>query len=81
MLGLKQSPSGFFAEAHPKLRPNDSGLRGIYLAGVAHGPKDIPDTVSHAKGAAASAIVLLSRMKRDQPRQAELAQTEALVTV
>jgi heterodisulfide reductase subunit A len=81
MLGLKQSPSGFFAEAHAKLRPNDSGLRGIYLAGVAHGPKDIPDAVSHAKGAAASAIVLLSRMKRDRSRQAEPVQAEALVTV
>lgn len=65
MMGLKQSPGGFFSEAHPKLRPNDSGIEGVYLAGVAQGPKDIPDTVSHAKGAAASAIVLLSRMKRD----------------
>jgi heterodisulfide reductase subunit A len=71
MLGLKQSPSGFFAEAHPKLRPNDSSVAGIYLAGVAQGPKDIPDAVSHAKGAAASAIVLLSRMRRAHARQTE----------
>lgn len=81
MLGLKQSPSGFFAEAHPKLRPNDSGLEGIYLAGTAQGPKDIPDAVSHAKGAAASAIVLLSRMKRWQARQMKLAQAEAVVAI
>ncbi len=78
MLGLKQSASGFFAEAHPKLRPNDSGVPGIYLAGAAQGPKDIPDTVSHAKGAAASAIVLLSRMKRSQTGRAELAQAEVV---
>jgi heterodisulfide reductase subunit A len=71
MLGLKQSPSGFFAEAHAKLRPNDSGAPGVYLAGVAQGPKDIPDAVAHAKGAAASAIVLLSRMKRAAVRQME----------
>jgi heterodisulfide reductase subunit A len=70
MLGLRQSPSGFFAEAHPKLRPNDSGLPGIFLAGTAQGPKDIPDAVSHAKGAAASAIVLLSQMKRAAVREA-----------
>jgi heterodisulfide reductase subunit A len=70
-LGLRQSPGGFFAEAHPKLRPNDSGVAGIYLAGVAQGPKDIPDTVAHAKGAAASAIVLLSRMKRAAAREVE----------
>ena len=80
MLGLKQSPSGFFAEAHPKLRPNDGGSPGIYLAGVAQGPKDIPDTVSHAKGAAASAIVFLSRMKRSQARQAKPAEIQALAT-
>jgi len=71
MLGLEQSPSGFFAEAHPKLRPNDSGIDGIYLAGVVQGPKDIPDTVSHAKGAAASAIVQLSRMKRAAARDTQ----------
>jgi len=81
MLGLRQSPSGFFAEAHAKLRPNDSGVAGIYLAGAAQGPKDIPDTVSHAKAAAASAIVLLSRMKRSQARQTEPAQAEAVVAV
>lgn len=78
MLGLKQSPSGFFAEAHPKLRPNDSGVPGIYLAGTTQGPKDIPDTVSHAKGSAASAIVLLSRMKRSQAGRVELAQAEVV---
>jgi heterodisulfide reductase subunit A len=66
MLGLKQSPGGFFAEAHAKLRPNDSGIAGVYLAGAAQGPKYIPDAVSHAKGAAASAIVQLSKMKREQ---------------
>ena len=70
-LGLERSPSGFFAEAHSKLRPNDSSVAGIYLAGTAQGPKDIPDTVSHAKGAAASAIVLLSRIKRSQIHQPE----------
>jgi heterodisulfide reductase subunit A len=81
ILELEQSPSGFFAEAHPKLRPNDSGTAGIYLAGVAQGPKDIPDTVSHAKAAAASAIVLLSRMKRSQVRRAELVQAEVVMAV
>jgi len=70
-LGLERSPSGFFAEAHPKLRPNDSNVAGIYLAGTAQGPKDIPDTVSHAKGAAASAIVLLSRIKHSQIHRPE----------
>jgi heterodisulfide reductase subunit A len=81
MLGLKQSTSGFFAEAHAKLRPDDSGVPGIYLAGTAQGPKDIPDTVSHAKGAAASAIVLLSRARRSLARQTEPLGVDALVAV
>ncbi|MGZ5514693.1 MAG: 4Fe-4S binding protein, partial [Candidatus Aminicenantales bacterium] len=44
---------GFLAEAHPKLRPVESLNAGFYLAGCAHGPKDIPETVSQASAAAA----------------------------
>ena len=44
-------------EAHPKLRPVDTMTDGIFLAGVAQGPKDIPDTVSQASGAAARAAI------------------------
>jgi heterodisulfide reductase subunit A len=56
-LGLSKSADGFFMEAHPKLRPVDTMTDGIYLAGVAQGPKDIPDTVSQASGAAARAAI------------------------
>jgi len=44
---------GFLAEAHPKLRPVESLYAGFYLAGCAHGPKDIPETVAQASAAAA----------------------------
>jgi heterodisulfide reductase subunit A-like polyferredoxin len=44
---------GFLAEAHPKLRPVESLNAGFYLAGCAHGPKDIPETVAQASAAAA----------------------------
>ncbi len=54
-LGLTTTPDGFFAEAHPKLRPVDTALDGVYLAGCAQGPKDIPDSVAQAKAAASSA--------------------------
>jgi len=52
---------GFLLEAHPKLRPLESAVAGIFLAGACQGPKDIPDTVAQASGAAAKAIDLLSR--------------------
>ena len=44
-------------EAHPKLRPVDTLTDGVYLAGVAQGPKDIPDAVAQASGAAARAAI------------------------
>ena len=55
VLSLTTSPDGFFAEAHPKLRPVDTAMDGIFIAGCAQGPKDIPDSVAQAKAAASSA--------------------------
>ena len=55
ILSLTTSPDGFLAEAHPKLRPVDTAVDGVYIAGCAQGPKDIPDSVAQAKAAAASA--------------------------
>jgi len=52
---------GFFNEAHPKLRPVETLTAGIYLAGVAQGPKDIPEAVSQASGAAAKVLQLFSK--------------------
>jgi heterodisulfide reductase subunit A len=57
---LSQSTDGFFLEAHPKLRPVDTASDGIFLAGCCQGPKDIPDTVAQAKGAASSALILIA---------------------
>ncbi len=61
MLNISQSADGFFLEAHPKLAPVDTSIRGIYICGVAQGPKDIPDSVAQAKGASSSAISLISK--------------------
>jgi heterodisulfide reductase subunit A len=63
LLRLSQSADKFFLEAHPKLAPVDTATDGVYLAGCAQGPKDIPDTVAQAKGAASSALILLSSGK------------------
>jgi len=57
---VSRSADGFFLEAHPKLRPLESPTAGIFLAGACQGPKDIPDSVAQASGAAVKAIDLLS---------------------
>lgn len=59
ILGLSLSADGFFAEAHPKLRPVDTATDGIFLAGCAQSPKDIPDSVAQAKAAASSAAAIM----------------------
>jgi len=58
LFGLGRTPDGFFAEAHPKLRPVETSTAGVFLAGVCQGPRDVPDTVAHA-GAAALEVVRL----------------------
>jgi heterodisulfide reductase subunit A len=65
LLGISLSPDGFFQEAHPKLHPVETGVEGIYLAGCCQGPKDVPDAVAQGKAAASSAIVVLSKMRRE----------------
>jgi heterodisulfide reductase subunit A len=60
ILHLEQGTDGYFQEAHPKLRTVESSVPGIYLAGCCQGPKDIPDTVAHAKAAASAAMILLA---------------------
>jgi heterodisulfide reductase subunit A len=53
-------PDGFFKEAHVKLRPVEFGTEGVYLCGMAHYPKHIPEAINQAYGAASRAITLLS---------------------
>jgi heterodisulfide reductase subunit A len=60
-LHLTLSGDGFFLEAHPKLRPVDTFVNGIFIAGCCQGPKDIQDTVSQASGAASRAATILSQ--------------------
>jgi heterodisulfide reductase subunit A len=66
---------GFLTEAHPKLRPVEAATAGIFLAGAAQAPKDIPDTVSQAGAAASKVIGLLSREELvREPLVAEVAE-------
>jgi len=61
LFGLSRSEDGFFAEAHPKLRPVETNTDGVFLAGCAQGPKDVPDTVAHAGAAASMVLALLDK--------------------
>ncbi len=56
--GLSTGRDGFFLEEHPKLEPVSTASAGVFVAGTCQGPKDIPDTVAQAKGAASEAISL-----------------------
>lgn len=62
-LKIAMDKDGFLSEAHPKLRPVESVTSGLFLAGAAQSPKDIPEAVAQASGAAAKAIVILSQEK------------------
>ena len=61
LLHLTLSGDGFFLEAHPKLRPVDTFVNGIFIAGCCQGPKDIQDTVSQGSAAASRAATILSQ--------------------
>ena len=60
-LGISYDGYGFINEAHVKLRPVETNTAGIYLAGCAAGPKDIPDTVAQASAAAVKVAGLFAR--------------------
>ncbi|HDL89850.1 MAG: disulfide reductase [Candidatus Aminicenantes bacterium] len=60
ILKISVDKDGFFSEAHPKLRPVESMVSGMFLAGMAQGPKDIPETVAQASGAASKVLAMFS---------------------
>jgi heterodisulfide reductase subunit A len=60
-LGIATNENGFIAEAHPKLRPLETSVPGIYVAGTAQGPRDIPDSVAMGSGAACKVLELFSQ--------------------
>jgi heterodisulfide reductase subunit A len=51
----------FFAEAHPKLKPVETNTAGIFLAGACQAPRDIPESVAMASGAAVKVAALFSQ--------------------
>jgi heterodisulfide reductase subunit A len=66
VLKIATDSSGFFREAHPKLRPLETQTPGIFLAGCCQGPKDIAETLTQALGAAAKVNALLAHDRLSQ---------------
>jgi len=61
IFNISCSQDTFFLERHPKLAPVSTFSDGIYLAGACQAPRDIPDTVAQAGGAAAEALALADK--------------------
>ena len=61
MFNMSCSSEGWFLERHPKLAPVSTFTDGVFIAGCAQGPKDIPDTVAQAGAAAAEAMALIDK--------------------
>jgi heterodisulfide reductase subunit A len=61
LLGLPMDENGFLVARDEEMAPVDSGTEAIFLAGAALGPKDIPETVAQASGAAAKVLSLFQQ--------------------
>jgi heterodisulfide reductase subunit A len=62
-LGIATDEYGFLTEVERKLRPVETNVEGIYIAGCAQGPKDIADAVAHANAAASKVQGLFAKHK------------------
>ena len=63
IFGISRSADGFFLEKHPKLDPVATMNDGIFIAGCAQGPKDIPQSVTQASAAAARVLATIDKGK------------------
>ncbi|TES89580.1 MAG: FAD-dependent oxidoreductase [Dehalococcoidia bacterium] len=64
ILGINTDSHGFINEAHYKLRPLETNIPGIYVAGTAQGPRDIPDSVAQGSGSASKVLTLFSTSEK-----------------
>ncbi|HIP96494.1 MAG TPA: CoB--CoM heterodisulfide reductase iron-sulfur subunit A family protein [Anaerolineae bacterium] len=64
LLGLPTDEHGWFTSAETNLQPVETGRPGVFLAGAAVGPMDIPETVAQASGAAAKVLSLFAQWEK-----------------
>jgi len=65
--GISQSDGGFFSEEHEKMNPVSTSIEGVYIAGCAQGPKDIPETIIQAEAAAGKILSSLIPGRKIEP--------------
>ena len=61
IFGVELNEDGFMREAETKWRPVDFIKYGIFMCGVAHSPRSIPESMATAKAAAQRALTVLSQ--------------------
>ena len=67
MLKISRGNDRFLLEVHPKLRPVETAVNGVVLAGTAQGPMNIQESLAAASAAAAKVASLLGRGKVELP--------------
>ena len=61
MFKVPVNSDGFLVEAHAKLRPVDFSSDGLFVAGLAHYPKPLEESIAQARAAVARAVTIVSR--------------------
>jgi len=65
ILGIERDSLGFLKDRHPTWGAIETTVPGIFMAGGIQGPKDIPESVAQASGAAARALAMINRLKAE----------------
>ena len=79
LLKVPVNEDGFFLEAHVKLRPVDFATDGIFLAGMAHYPKAIEETISQSYAAVSRSVKILSKKQLEiEPRISKVDETKCI---
>jgi heterodisulfide reductase subunit A-like polyferredoxin len=73
MCGVELNRDGFYHEEHAKMKPLDLGKAGVFVAGLAHSPRFLDETITQAQGAAMRAATFLA------PEQTEVQPTSVWV--
>jgi heterodisulfide reductase subunit A len=71
-LGVTVDKHGFIQEAHAKMKPLETRVRGVFVAGTCHGPRDIVESAVEGSGAAALVTSLFRRSSLRLPEAAEV---------
>lgn len=67
LIKVSRGSDRFLLEVHPKLRPVETAVNGVVLAGTAQGPMNIQESLSAASAAAAKVSSLLGKGRVELP--------------